>query len=90
MMAHLKSEELAKLSSRRKGLLAEAVYDEHEGGPSLSRIQELLEIQRVQLLKTEASNISVWPFEPGSIERLITILLAIFGILMGRLLELVH
>ncbi len=90
MMAHVKDEEMTKLSSKGKGLLTEAVYEEHGGEPSLSRIQELLEIQRFQLLKTEASNVSGWPFEPGSVERLIAILLAIFGILMGRLLELVH
>ncbi len=90
MMAHVTDEEMTKLSSKGKGLLTEAVYEEHGGEPSLSRIQELLEIQRFQLLKTEASNVSGWPFEPGSVERLIAILLAIFGILMGRLLELVH
>lgn len=90
MMAHVKEEERAKLSSIGKGLLTEAVYEEHGGEPSLSRIQELLEIQRFQLLKTEAWNISEWPFEPGSVERLIAIMLAIFGVLLGRLLELIH
>ena len=54
-----------------------------EGLLFLSRIQRLLEIQRFQLLKIEASNISEWPFEPGSVERLVAILLAIFGVLLG-------
>ena len=88
MMAHVKEEERTKLSSRSDDL--EAAFGNDSSEPSLSRIQEILEIQRFQLLNTEASNISDWPFEPGSIERLIAILLAIFGILMGRLLELVH
>jgi hypothetical protein len=88
MMVHVKEEEKTKLSSRGKEL--EAVFGNHPSEPSLSRIQELLEIQRFHLLNTEASNISEWPFEPGSVERLIAILLAIFGILMGRLLELIH
>ena len=89
-MAHVKEEERTKLSSTGRGLLTEATYEEHRVEPSLSRIQELLEIQRYQLLKTEASNIPGWPFEPGSVERLIALLLTILGILMGRLLELVH
>ncbi len=55
---------MAKLSSRGEGLLTEAVHEEHGGEPTLSRIQELLEIQRFQFLKTEASNISEWPFQP--------------------------
>ena len=66
------------------------MYGESEGDPSLSRIQGLLEIQRFQLLKIEASNISEWPFEPRSVERLVAILLAIFGVLLGRLVELIH
>jgi hypothetical protein len=90
IMGRVKDEEMTKLSSRGKGLLTEAVYEEHGGEPSLSRIQELLEIQMFQLLKTEASNISEWPFQPGSIERLVGILLAISGVLLGRLLELIH
>jgi hypothetical protein len=90
VMARVKDEERTKLSTRERGFTTEAAYDPHGGEPSLSRIQELLEFQRFQLLKTEALNISGWPFEPGSVERLVAILLAIFGILMGRLVELIH
>jgi len=90
IMTRVKEEERTKLSSSGNGLLSKAAYEDHGGEPSLSRIQELLEIQRFQLLRTEASNISEWPFEPGSVERLIAILLAIFGVLAGRLIELIH
>jgi hypothetical protein len=90
MMAYVKHEEQTRLSLKGKELPREAMYDESEGEPSLSRIQGLLEIQRFQLLKVEASNISEWPYEPGSVERLVAILLAIFGVLLGRLAELIH
>jgi hypothetical protein len=89
-MAYMKHEEQTRLSLKGKEFPREAMYGESEGEPSLSRIQGLLEIQRFQLLKIEASNISEWPFEPGSVERLVAILLAIFGVLLGRLVELIH
>jgi hypothetical protein len=89
-MAYMKHEEQTRLSLKGKEFPREVMYGESEGEPSLSRIQGLLEIQRFQLLKIEASNISEWPFEPGSVERLVAILLAIFGVLLGRLVELIH
>ena len=89
-MAYVKQEEQTRLSLKGKEFPREVMYGESEGEPSLSRIQGLLEIQRFQLLKIEASNISEWPFEPGSVERLVAILLAIFGVLLGRLVELIH
>jgi hypothetical protein len=90
IMASVKREEQTRLSLKGKEFPREVMYDESEGEPSLSRIQGLLEIQRFQLLTIEAANISEWPFEPGSVERLVAILLAIFGVLLGRLVELIH
>jgi hypothetical protein len=90
MMAYVKHEEQTELTVKGKEFSREVMYDDSEGEPSLSRIQGLLEIQRFQLLKIEASNISDWPFEPGSVERLVAVLLAILGVLLGRLAELIH
>jgi hypothetical protein len=53
----------------------------------LSKIEELIELQRFQALRAEASRISEWPFETRSVERLIGILLAIFTVLLARLLQ---
>jgi len=90
MMVRVKDEEQTRLSLKGEEFPRELMREESGGEPSLSRIQELLEIQRLQLLNIEASNISEWPYEPGSIERLVAILLAIFGVLLGRLAELIH
>jgi hypothetical protein len=90
IMVYVKHEEQTRLSLKGKEFPREVMYGESKGDPSLSRIQGLLEIQRFQLLKIEASNISEWPFEPGSVERLVAILLAIFGVLLGRFVELIH
>jgi hypothetical protein len=90
MMVRVKDEEQTRLSLKGEEFPRELMREESGGEPSLSRIQGLLEVQRFQLLKIEASNISEWPYEPGSIERLVAILLAIFGVLLGRLVELIH
>ncbi|MGD0638123.1 MAG: hypothetical protein ABSA72_08815 [Nitrososphaerales archaeon] len=90
MMVRVKHEEQTRLSLKGAEFPRESMSDERGGEPSLSRIQELLEIQRLQLLNIEASNISEWPYEPGSVERLVAVLLAIFGVLLGRLAELIH
>jgi hypothetical protein len=56
----------------------------------LTKIRELIELQRFQSLKEAASRISEWPFESRSIERVVAILLAIFAALLARLVELPH
>jgi hypothetical protein len=91
-MAAVKEEEEAQLSSMSKELFtvskSSATTNQEDSTPT--KIRELIELQKFQALKDEASRISQWPFESRNVERLIGILLAIFGALLARLLELLH
>jgi hypothetical protein len=88
-MVEVKEEEEGTLSSRSKELLTTVKNEGTGNGKSLSEIEELVELQRFQVLRAEASRISEWPFETRSAERLIAILLAIFTVLLARLLQVV-
>ncbi|MFZ0891906.1 MAG: hypothetical protein WB778_10310 [Thermoplasmata archaeon] len=91
-MVEVKEEEEAKLSSLSKILLSSpkrAGPTNHEVSPA-NKIEELIELQRFKVLTEWASNISEWPFETRTVERLIAILLAIFAAVLARLLELPH
>jgi len=88
-MVEVKEEEEVTLSSRSKELLMTVKNQGTGNQQSLSKIEELVELQRFQALRAEASRISEWPFETRSVERLIGILLAFFAVLLARLLQLV-
>ena len=56
---------------------------------SLSKIDELVELQRFQAVGAEASRISEWPFETRPVKRPIGVFLAISSVLLARLLKVV-
>jgi hypothetical protein len=86
-MVEVKEEEEAKLGSRSKELLM-AIEKQGSGSQHpLTKIEELVELQRFQALRAEASSISEWPFETRQVERLVGILLAVFTVLLARLLQ---
>jgi hypothetical protein len=91
-MVEVKEEEEAKLGSASKELFTVSknagTTNQEDSAPT--RIGELIELQKFQALKDDASKISQWPFDSRNVERLIAILLAIFGALLARLLELLH
>jgi hypothetical protein len=91
-MVGVKEEEEAKLGSWSRKLFA-LPQNSGTADPDdslLTKVKELIELQRFRALKDEASGISEWPFESRSIERVVAILLAIFAALLARLLELPH
>jgi preprotein translocase subunit SecE len=47
-------------------------------------------LQSYLTLRDEVSKIASWPFETQTVERLVAVLLAVFTVLMTRLLELAH
>ena len=86
-MVEVKEAEEAALRLRSKEFLNGLKDDGVSNQDTSSKIEELLELQRYQALKVEASMISEWPFETRSVERLIGILLAIFTVVLARLLQ---
>ncbi len=89
-MQEVKAREEAALRMRSKDLLMEA-RKPHEGGPEVnSEIEELVELQRIQLLEARVSSISEWPFDTHYVERLVAIILAVFTVVFARLLQLIH
>lgn len=87
-MVRVKEEEQAALSLKSKQVLMEGKNQGTENQQAVSKIEELMELERFQLLRVEASLISEWPFEARSVERIIGILLAVFTVLLARLLQL--
>jgi hypothetical protein len=87
-MVEVKENEEARLSSRNKDLLMPSENRGSGNQQSLAKIEDLVELHRFQALRAEASRISTWPFETRSVERLVGILLAIFTVLLARLLAL--
>jgi hypothetical protein len=91
-MVEVKREEEVKLSSLSKEVFALSKNSgaTNQEDSTSAKIKELIELQKFQALKDQASKISEWPFESRNVERLIAILLAIFAALLARLLELLH
>jgi hypothetical protein len=91
-MVEVKEEEEAKLSSASKELftLSKNSGTTNQEDSASTMIRELIEVKKFQALRDDASKISQWPFDSRNVERLIAILLAIFGALLARLLELLH
>jgi len=82
-MALVKEEEEASLRSRRKVVLRSQGTENQQG---TSNIEELL---KLQVLSAEVSSIPEWPFEPRRLERLIGVVLAVFTVIVARILALI-
>jgi len=85
-MMRVKSEEEATLRSRRRNALTASNSQGGESPQTLSNIEELL---RLQALEAEVSRIPEWPFKTRTVERLVAIILAVFTVILARLLQLV-
>jgi hypothetical protein len=91
-MAQLKEEEEAKLGPLRRELLSPlTIRAANDPEQALStKIDGLVGLQSYLTLRDEVSKIASWPFETQTVERLVAVLLAVFTVLMTRLLELAH
>ncbi len=89
-MVEAKEEQEALIASRFKQVLSSASSSRpSEGQPdSPGKIGDLGELQTYLALRAEAAQISDWPFETRSVERVVAILLAILTVLLTRLLTL--
>ena len=85
-MALVKEEEEASLRSRRKVVLSTSRNQGTENQQGTSNIEELL---KLQVLTAEVSSIPEWPFEPRRLERLIGVVLAVFTVIVARILALI-